>query len=95
MSQTNHGSEQQRMRLDQLRPGQSAEIEHIVPAVAGGASQTADLNRLMEIGLIPGQSVEMIKAAPLGDPLEIRLMDYSLVLRKADAAQILIKTQPL
>ncbi len=72
--------------LDQLPNGRQAEIVEIAPE----AGQTAELNRLMEIGLIPGESVEMVKAAPLGDPLEIRLLDYSLVLRKSDAALILV-----
>lgn len=80
----------QTLRLDQLKPGQSATIREITPDTDASAGQSVDLNRLMEIGLIPGQSVEMVKSAPLGDPLEIRLMDYSLVLRKADAALILV-----
>ena len=41
--------------------------------------------RLMEMGLIEGASVEMLGAAPFGDPLRIRLGDFHLSLRRSDA----------
>lgn len=41
--------------------------------------------RLMEMGLIEGASVEVLGRAPLGDPLHIRLGDYELSLRNAEA----------
>jgi ferrous iron transport protein A len=44
--------------------------------------------RLMEMGVVPGVSIKMIKAAPFGDPLEIRLRGYSLALRKSEADAI-------
>ena len=44
--------------------------------------------RLMEMGLLPGTRVEMVRRAPFGDPLEIRLRGYRLSLRAADAAGI-------
>ena len=45
-------------------------------------------NRLMTMGLIPGTRVEVLRAAPLGDPIAIRLRSYNLALRRDDAAQI-------
>ncbi len=44
--------------------------------------------RLMTMGLIPGTRVEILNAAPMGDPIALRLRSYNLAMRKADAAQI-------
>jgi ferrous iron transport protein A len=44
--------------------------------------------RLMEMGVVPGVSVRVIKSAPFGDPLEIRVRGYHLAMRKAEANQI-------
>jgi Fe2+ transport system protein FeoA len=44
--------------------------------------------RLMEMGVIPGVSVRMVKAAPFGDPLEIKVRGYSLALRRNEAQAI-------
>jgi Fe2+ transport system protein FeoA len=72
------------LTLDQLRVGQRASVE----AVGGSGSLT---QRLMEMGLLEGETIEVIRFAPLGDPLEIRLRDYQLSLRKAEAACIQVK----
>ena len=45
-------------------------------------------NRLMTMGLIPGTRVEVRRAAPLGDPIAIRIRSYNLALRRNDAAKI-------
>ena len=47
--------------------------------------------RLREMGLLPGTSVLLVRAAPLGDPLEIKVRGYNLTLRKSEAAQILME----
>ena len=47
--------------------------------------------RLMELGLVPGTSVELVRFAPLGDPVEIRVRGYHLTLRKHEAEQILVR----
>jgi ferrous iron transport protein A len=44
--------------------------------------------RLMEMGVVPGVSVRVIKSAPFGDPLEIRVRGYHLAMRKAEADAI-------
>ena len=44
--------------------------------------------RLMEMGVVPGVSVKVIKTAPFGDPMEIRLRGYSLAVRKSEADTI-------
>jgi Fe2+ transport system protein FeoA len=44
--------------------------------------------RLMEMGVVPGVSVRVIKSAPFGDPLEIRVRGYHLAMRKNEADAI-------
>lgn len=44
--------------------------------------------RLMEMGLIAGTEVQMVRRAPLGDPLQVRLGDYELSLRSAEASLV-------
>src|ERR1041384_3025017 len=44
--------------------------------------------RLMEMGVIPGVSVEVIKTAPFGDPIEIRVRGYSLAMRRSEAEAV-------
>ena len=44
--------------------------------------------RLLTMGLIPGTRVEILRSAPLGDPIAIRLRAYNLALRKDDAEKI-------
>lgn len=44
--------------------------------------------RIMEMGITKGCEIEVIKVAPLGDPIEILLRGYDLTIRKADAEQI-------
>jgi ferrous iron transport protein A len=47
--------------------------------------------RLMEMGVVPGVSVRMIKSAPFGDPLEISVRGYSLALRRNEAESVLLE----
>lgn len=50
--------------------------------------------RLLEMGFVPGAEVALIKRAPLGDPLEIRLRGYHVSLRRSEAEQITIEPKP-
>ena len=47
--------------------------------------------RLMEMGLLVGTSVELVRFAPLGDPVEIKVRGYNLTLRKHEAEQIFVR----
>ena len=47
--------------------------------------------RLMEMGLLVGTKVELVRFAPMGDPVEIKVRGYNLTLRKSEADQILVK----
>ena len=69
--------------LDQLRAGQRARIDAVEGDDALG-------QRLLEMGLLEGDEVEVVGFAPLGDPMEIRLRDYRLSLRRTEAARILV-----
>ena len=71
--------------LDQLRRGERARVE----AIRG---DDVIVQRLLEMGLLEGEEVEVIGFAPLGDPLEIRLRDYRLSLRRSEAARVLVAT---
>lgn len=71
--------------LDQLSPGQKAHVKRI-----GG--QGAVRRRLMDMGLVRGVEIELIKAAPMGDPLEFRLRGYNLSLRRAEAHAVEIES---
>lgn len=59
-----------------------------VTAVNGGGAIT---RRLMEMGVVPGVSVRLVKAAPFGDPIEVRLLGYSLAIRRNEAETIQVE----
>ena|SRR2546423_4841593 len=50
--------------------------------------QGAIARRLMEMGVVPGAPVRVIKRAPLGDPIEVRVRGYHLALRRTEAQTI-------
>ena len=70
--------------LDQLTLGQRARV-------TGMEGEDALVQRLMEMGLLEGEEFEVIGFAPLGDPIEIRLRDYRLSLRRAEAARVRVE----
>lgn len=47
--------------------------------------------RLREMGVLPGTVVTLVRTAPLGDPIEIKVRGYSLTLRKTEAAHVLVE----
>jgi ferrous iron transport protein A len=67
--------------LDQLRPGGRGRITRI-------DGEDGLVQRLMEMGLLEGEEVEVIGFAPMGDPMEVRLGDYRLSLRRVEAARV-------
>ena len=69
------------MTLKELKPGQCARIESV-----GG--EGALRQHFLDMGVIPGAEVTLIKFAPMGDPMELRIHGYELTLRLADASQI-------
>ena len=78
------------MTIADLKPGQSACVTEV-----GG--EGALRQHFLDMGVIPGASLTLVKLAPLGDPMELRIHGYELTLRIADAARIgveLTDTEP-
>ena len=71
------------MTLKELEMGNTA----VVTAVGGEGSLR---QHFLDMGLIPGTEVTLIKYAPLGDPMELRLHGYELTLRLTDAEKITV-----
>jgi len=69
------------MTLNELKQGEKA----IIVKIKG---RSAFRKRITEMGFIKGQRVEVVKLAPLKDPVEYRILDYSVSLRKSEAALI-------
>ncbi|WP_256003594.1 MULTISPECIES: FeoA family protein [Pedobacter] len=71
------------MKLSQLKPGEQATIISFT-----------DLEmsvKLMEMGCLPGEVVEIERFAPMGCPVAIRIAGYQLCLRKSEASMIIIE----
>ena len=69
------------MILTNLPIGETAKVV----SIKGNNTVT---KRLMEMGVVPGVAVKIVKTAPFGDPIEIRLRGYSLAMRKSEAEAI-------
>ena len=50
--------------------------------------------RIMAMGLVPGTAVEVLRRAPMGDPLEISVKGYNLSLRAVEAAMVIVSMDP-
>lgn len=72
------------IRLSELKPGEEATI-------CGLKDGSSNYNRLRELGLIDGTPLRVIKFAPLGDPIEIKVRGFYLSLRKSMAHQICVE----
>lgn len=72
------------MQLKELKIGESATV-----VTVGG--EGALRQHFLDMGLIPGATVTMVKLAPMGDPMELRIHNYELTLRLADAEKITIQ----
>ncbi len=72
--------------LTSLSFGASATVTEINVSAAGRS-------RLMEMGLLVGTKVELVRFAPMGDPVEIKVRGYHLTLRKNEAEQILVSAE--
>jgi ferrous iron transport protein A len=68
-------------KLSELAPGDRGKVV----TVAGDAEAA---RRLMEMGLMRGTTVEVVRRAPMGDPLEVKVRGFMLTLRRAEAEHI-------
>ncbi|MEZ0123112.1 MAG: ferrous iron transport protein A [Candidatus Reddybacter sp.] len=71
--------------LADLKKGQPAQVLGFQNAGHPSAQ------RLMQLGMIKGEIIELLRSAPGGDPIEYRVMGYNLSLRKDEAAEILVE----
>lgn len=69
------------MNLSKLKPGDRGRITSI--GAIGPLKR-----RLMDMGVLVGEEVQVLKTAPLGDPIEVRIKSYNLSLRKKEAEGI-------
>jgi ferrous iron transport protein A len=70
--------------LAELAPGDRGRVTK----VAGDADAA---RRLMDMGLIRGTPVEVVRRAPLGDPIEVKLRGFMLTLRRSEAEHITVE----
>ncbi len=70
--------------LDRLKPGERGVIVRL-------EGDQAIRRRLMELGLVPGTDVLVVRHAPLGDPVELHLRQIHLSIRRAEAANIHVR----
>jgi Fe2+ transport system protein FeoA len=64
--------------LDKIIPGSTVKVRKINGE--GGLRR-----RILALGLIPGRSLQVVKVAPLGDPIEVKLNQSNLVIRRSEA----------
>ena len=72
------------MTLKELPAGESARV-------IGVRGDSPISKRLMEMGVVPGVAIRVVKTAPFGDPMEIRVLGYNLAIRRNEAASIEIE----
>jgi DtxR family transcriptional regulator, Mn-dependent transcriptional regulator len=73
-----------RVALSDMKPGDRGRVVSVRAA-------TSIRQRLIDMGLLPGVELEMLRVAPLGDPIEIKLKGYNLSLRKIEASTIAVE----
>ena len=74
-------------RLKELALGDRATVSKV-----GGERHVR--RRLLEMGVLPGTELRVVRRAPMGDPIEVRLRGYSLSIRGSEAAAIDVRVQP-
>ncbi|NPA90195.1 MAG: ferrous iron transport protein A [Chloroflexi bacterium] len=72
--------------LSELKPGEKGRIVRV-----GGEPRFR--RRIMEMGMVKGETVKVEREAPLGDPVEFEVKGYHLSLRKSEAAHILVEKE--
>lgn len=67
--------------LSTLKAGSRTRVSDVV-------GEGAIHQRLLEMGIVKGKAIEVVRFAPLGDPMEISVCGYNLTLRKTEAALV-------
>lgn len=74
-----------RCSLAELKTGDSARV-------IGFTTDDPQTHRLMQLGVIEGETVRIVRRAPAGDPIEINILGYALSLRGAEARTVLVES---
>ena len=74
-------------KLSELEPGEKA----IIVKVQGSGALR---RRLLDMGLIRGTEIKMVRKSPLGDPLEFLVKGYNLSLRKRECENVYVEVKP-
>lgn len=72
--------------LSALKPKDRAKVKKV-------SGEVTLKRKLLDMGIIPGVLIEVVKLAPLGDPIEIKIKGYNLSLRKNEASQIFVEVE--
>ena len=78
--------EEKAMTLAELKPGETGRIVRV-------GSVGSIRRRIVDMGAVSGTNVTVVKVAPLGDPIEVKIKGYSLTLRKEEAEAITVEAQ--
>lgn len=73
-------------RLSELEPGEKGVVIRI-----GGSSSTR--RRIMDMGVVRGAAIRVVRRAPLGDPVEFEIKDYNLSFRKREAENVYVEME--
>lgn len=73
------------MTLKDTKPGDSVVVIKIL-----GEKYDEIKRRIIEFGILPGTRMEVIKVAPFGDPIQVSLLGYDLIIRKSEAEKIVV-----
>lgn len=68
------------MTILDLKPGQKARIT--------GWSTDNPPSRLLEMGMLPGSAIELVRFAPMGDPIDLKVRGFHLSIRKSEAGLV-------
>jgi len=71
------------MKLSELSLNDLATVVKVI-------GQDAIARRLAGVGVVPNQQIQIVRVAPLGDPIQIRIMNYNLAIRKSEADRIIV-----
>lgn len=74
--------------LDELKKGDTAKIKSFAKG------ERAYRQKLLAMGLTPGSEFQVVRLAPLGDPIQINVRGFNLSLRKNEASSITVEKQP-
>ncbi len=72
-------------------------IQHLAigqtATIIGFRDESAYVERLRSLGLVPGTQIEVVRTAPLGDPVELKLRGFRLAIRAREADCLVIETE--